>query len=60
MWTPLILVCMAEACRTLAGPMVMTEQDCWVSIQQGAAEIQQIDASVRLVDAQCVRWDERA
>lgn len=60
MWTPLILFCMAEACRAIAGPMVMTEQDCWISIQQGAAEIQQIDASVRLVDAQCVRWDERA
>lgn len=60
MWTPLILVCMAEACRALAGPVVMTEQDCWTSIQQGAAEIQQIDPTIRLVDAQCVPWGERA
>lgn len=60
MWTPLILVCMAEACRAIPGPMVATERDCWVSIQQGAAQIQQMDSGIRLVDAQCVRWDERA
>lgn len=60
MYTGLILVCMGEVCRAIAGPMVATEQDCWLSIQQGAAEIQQMNDSIRLVDAQCVRWDERA
>jgi len=60
MWSPLIFVCMSEACRVLAGPVVLTEEDCWMSIQQGAAEIQALDASVRLVDAMCVSWDRRA
>lgn len=60
MWTPLILVCMAEACRALAGPLTISEESCWVSIQAGAAEIQQIDPTVVLVDAQCVRWDRQA
>lgn len=61
MWTALILVCVGEACRALTGPtLLMTEEECWVSIQQGAAELASIDESIRLVDAMCVRWDRRA
>jgi hypothetical protein len=60
MWTPLILICVAEGCRALAGPWAVSEEACWLSIQQGAAEIQQVEPSVELVDAQCVRWDRRA
>lgn len=59
MWSPLILVCAAELCRVISGPMTETERDCWVSIQEGAAQIQQQVPTVRLVDARCVRWDER-
>ena len=59
MWTPLILVCAAELCRAIAGPSMPTENDCWLSIQQGAAEIAEQRPDLRLVDAQCVSWDER-
>lgn len=60
MWTPLILFCIAEGCRALAGPMLLTEEECWTSIQAGAAEIQQVDPSIRLIDAMCIRWDRQA
>lgn len=60
MWSPLILVCAAELCRVISGPQMPTEEDCWLSIQQGAAEIQAQRSDLRLVDAKCIRWDERA
>lgn len=60
MWTPLILVCATELCRAIAGPSMLTEEDCWLSIQQGAAEIAEQRPELRLVDAQCVNWDDRA
>lgn len=53
-------MCAAELCRAIAGPSMPTENDCWLSIQQGAAEIAEQRSDLRLVDAQCVSWDDRA
>lgn len=60
MWTALILVCVAETCRALAGPLVVSEESCWMSIQSGAAEILSVNPAATLVDARCVHWDTRA
>lgn len=61
MFTPIILVCVANTCMAISGMAHPTEELCKVDMQsRGVAYVEQAIPQGRIVAMQCVNWGQEA